>query len=149
MRIRAALAGECAALTALAHSAKRHWSYPEADIRAWRDELTVTPASLRDDVVEVALEADAIVGFYALAGAGGTLELEHFWVTPGHMRRGIGRRMFEHALHAARLRGGTVLRIASDPNAEGFYRRMGARRVGEVPSTPAGRVLPLLEIDLT
>jgi hypothetical protein len=30
----------------------------------------------------------------------------------------------------------------------GFYRRMGARRVDEVPSTPAGRMLPLLVVDL-
>jgi hypothetical protein len=40
-----------------------------------------------------------------------------------------------------------MLRIASDPFAEGFYRRMGARRVGVVPSTPRGRTLPLLLLD--
>jgi hypothetical protein len=34
--------------------------------------------------------------------------------------------------------------IVSDPNAEGFYLRMGAQRSGEVESTPRGRYLPKL-----
>jgi hypothetical protein len=39
--------------------------------------------------------------------------------------------------------------ITADPNAEGFSTRLGARRVGEVPSTPAGRMLPRLEVTVT
>jgi hypothetical protein len=38
--------------------------------------------------------------------------------------------------------------IASDPHAEGFYRRLGARRVRWVASKPAGRRLPRLALDL-
>lgn len=44
--------------------------------------------------------------------------------------------------------GARMLRISSDPNAEGFDRRMGARREGDVPSTLEGRRLPLLVFDL-
>ncbi len=44
--------------------------------------------------------------------------------------------------------GGATLRIASDPNAEGFYLKMGARRVGETPSQPEGRALPLLLLEV-
>jgi hypothetical protein len=42
------------------------------------------------------------------------------------------------------------VRIEADPNAEGFYRRMGARRVGEISYELDGRkrVLPLLAMDL-
>ena len=46
---------------------------------------------------------------------------------------------------AAAALGVTALSIESDPHAEGFYLRLGARRIGEVPSTLPGRVLPLLE----
>ena len=56
--------------------------------------------------------------------------------------------MFEHAILTLRADGGTTLRIASDPFAEGFYEKMGARRVGDVPSTPEGRRLPLLVFEL-
>jgi hypothetical protein len=64
------------------------------------------------------------------------------------MGHGLGRQLFEHAV--ARLRAlapGAVLGIEADPNAEAFYRHMGARRVGEVTRDWQGvrRVLPYLE----
>ncbi|WP_161569552.1 GNAT family protein [Veronia nyctiphanis] len=42
----------------------------------------------------------------------------------------------------------STLRITSEPNAEGFYRKMGAVTVGEFQSKPAGRVLPMMELEL-
>ncbi len=42
-----------------------------------------------------------------------------------------------------------MLSIQSDPHAEGFYLRLGARRTGEAPSQSIpGRLLPMLEFDL-
>ena len=40
--------------------------------------------------------------------------------------------------------------LEADPNAEGFYRRMGARRVGETTYELDGRerILPLLALDM-
>lgn len=35
-----------------------------------------------------------------------------------------------------------------DPHAEGFYLAMGARRVGDAPSTPRGRTLLLLVLEV-
>ena len=63
----------------------------------------------------------------------------------GRMAQGIGRRLFEHAVKSLRVRGIDQLTIISDPHAEEFYLKLGARRVGEVPSTPEGRLLPELE----
>ena len=42
------------------------------------------------------------------------------------------------------------MEIEADPNAEGFYLRMGARRVGENVYEIEGqrRVLPLMQLDL-
>jgi hypothetical protein len=53
---------------------------------------------------------------------------------------------FEHAVHTVRSLGGSRLTIVSDPHAEGFYRRMGASRVGEASSKPEGRTLPVLAL---
>jgi hypothetical protein len=64
------------------------------------------------------------------------------------MGQGVGARLFADAVAALRADGARQLRIASDPFAVGFYRRMGARLVGEVPSTPRGRTLPLLVFEL-
>lgn len=143
--IRPAVAGDADALTALAHAAKRHWRYPEEWIALWRRDLTFTHAFIERYPVYCALEGDAIVGVYALLFAGADCELEHFWIAPARMGTGIGRALFEHAVERCRAIGARRLWINADPNAEGFYQRMGARRVGEVPSTPAGRTLPRLE----
>jgi GNAT superfamily N-acetyltransferase len=137
------------ALTRLAHAAKRYWRYPEADIARWKAGLTVTPDFIaRHAVYRATLGGDA-VGFYAVTGTGATRVLEHFWIAPAHIRAGIGRRLFAHVIDRLRAEAVTTLRIESDPNAEGFYLKAGARRVGEVASTPAGRTLPLLVLTLS
>ena len=108
----------------------------------------MTPAFIADHPVYCAVNGAEILGFHALSREGAIFELEHMWVSPQYLRTGIGTMLFEHALRTARSEGGSTLRIASDPNAEGFYRRMGARRVGEIPARPLGRVLPLLVIEI-
>jgi GNAT superfamily N-acetyltransferase len=139
------VAADAEALTALAHAAKRHWRYPEEWIALWRRDLTFTPEFIERHLVHCAVEGDAPVGVYALLFAGADCELEHFWIAPSRMGKGVGRALFEHAVERCRAIGARRLWITADPNAEGFYQRMGARRVGEVPSTPAGRTLPRLE----
>lgn len=146
--IRRARPEDAATLTRVAHAAKRHWGYPDEWIRLWSPDLTVTPAACAGEPFYCAVEVGEIRGFYGLSNHGAAFELEHMWVEPRHMGRGIGARLFRHALETARELGGTTLEIASDPNAEGFYARLGARRAGERAATPPGRTLPLLAVDL-
>lgn len=150
--IRRARADEADALTAIAHAAKRHWGYPEAWIARWRDALTITPGFIGAGTVFVAAEADTDLprGFYALAVDEGGAALEHLWVEPESMGRGIGRALLDHAVQAARGLRAARLEIDADPHAEAFYLRMGARRIGEVRADVADvrRVLPRMEIAL-
>lgn len=146
--IRRALPRDAAALTRVAHAAKRHWHYPESWIARWSEALTVTPDFVERHPVHCAVEGARIVGFYALAGQGPTRELEHLWVTPERIGAGLGRRLLAHALAIARADGARFLSIASDPYAVGFYLKAGARPVGDVPSSPRGRTLPLLVLSL-
>jgi GNAT superfamily N-acetyltransferase len=134
-------------LTAIAHSAKRHWGYPEAWIEAWRDILTMRPEFVAANVAWSAVEDGRIVGFYVLTTEADGIHLDHLWIVPAAMRRGIGRALFEHAAAQARNLGFTAIKIEADPNAEAFYRRMGAQRVGASTSEVCGqrRDLPLLE----
>ncbi len=57
---------------------------------------------------------------------------------------------FRHALVRCRKHGIKVLKVESDPNAVGFYEKMGARRVGEHHTEVDGqpRQLPVLEVKL-
>jgi hypothetical protein len=53
------------------------------------------------------------------------------------------------AVSRARAGGASALELDADPNAVGFYERMGARQVGETPSSVVpGRSLPRMRIDL-
>ncbi len=147
-RVRRARPTDASALTEIAQASKRHWGYPEAWIARWRPDLTLTPEDLTRDHVFVATEGEAVIGFYALRDLRSSWSLEHCWVRPEWIGRGVGRLLFVHSVSEVRRRRPGVLRIASDPHAEGFYRRMGAARVGEVDASLDGtvRVLPVLAL---
>ena len=141
---------EAEVLTGIAHAAKRHWGYPERWIEAWKDTLTIRPEFIASNLAYCAIEESQIIGFCILTNEKDGLHLDHLWVLPDTMRRGIGRALFQHAIEQARKRGYTTMVIEADPHAEGFYRWMGARRIGvtrtEVDNQP--RDLPLLRYEL-
>jgi GNAT superfamily N-acetyltransferase len=147
--IRPASTNEATSLTKIALDAKRHWGYPEHWIRHWASDLTITPEFIRDNHVYVAEENGELQGFYALCVSGDKAELEHMWVTPQRIGTGVGKELFLDAMEqAAKLNVGAV-EISSDPNAAGFYKKMGARQIGEVDSPIDGqdRKLPRLKIE--
>jgi GNAT superfamily N-acetyltransferase len=146
---RRACAADSAELTRIAHAAKRHWGYPDELIDLWKEDLTLLPADVEENLVFCAERDGAIAGFYSVSGAGTAAgEIEHMWVLPGHIGTGLGRALFEHMVGRLRESGVKTLRIESDPNAAAFYERMGARREGDVRATPAGRTLPLLVLTI-
>jgi GNAT superfamily N-acetyltransferase len=150
LEIRRATPEDAGTLTLIAFAAKRHWGYPEPWILHWTGGLTVAPEFIRDNEVYAATAGGEPVAFYALAGMGRTLELEHLWVSPEYIGRGMGRLLFEHALARAAALGTKSVELEADPNAEGFYRRMGAVRVGENVYEIEGhrRVLPLMAVEV-
>ena len=146
MQILRARPEDADALTAIAHAAKRHWGYPESWIVAWRDVLTMRPEFIAKNLACCAVEHERAVGFYVLTTEEDGIHLDHLWVLPNTMGRGIGRALFKHAATQAMSSGFDSIRIEADPNAEGFYKRMGATRVGTACSEVYGeaRELPLL-----
>jgi GNAT superfamily N-acetyltransferase len=150
MKIVRAKSEDADALTEIAHAAKRHWGYPERWIESWRDILTMRPEFIAENVAYVAIEEGRPVGFYLLTTEADGLHLDHLWIVPHAMGRGTGRALFDHAVEQSRRLGHKVLQIEADPNAEGFYARMGARRVGQAVTEIDGqrRELPLLLYEL-
>ena len=150
MEILRATPGDAGTLTGISFAAKRYWGYPEQWMERWRESLTITPDFIRRNEVYVAVVEGEMVGFYALAGQGHKFELEHLWVSPRHIGTGLGRALFDHAVRRAASLGAEILGIEADPNAEGFYRRMGATRVGGISYSIAGqkRTLPVLVVEV-
>ena len=147
MKIVRAKSEEADALTAIAHAAKRQWGYPESWIVAWREILTMRPEFIAENVAYCAVEQERAVGFYVLTTEDDGIHLDHLWILPEAMGRGIGQALFQHAAAQAKISGSDLIRIEADPNAEGFYKRMGATRVGTSVSEVEGerRELPLME----
>ena len=147
--IRRAAVDEAAVLTSIALDAKRYWGYPEHWIKHWEADLTILPEFVRDNHVYVAEADGEIRGFYALCLSGDKAELEHLWVTPSCIGTGVGKELFLDAMERAAALEVRDVGIDADPNAAGFYERMGAVQVGETDSPIDGqpRKLPRLKIN--
>ena len=135
-------------LTAIAFAAKRHWGYSEEMIELWRDELTIAPSYIAANRVFSAVAPLGTVGVAALAEHDADWWLDHMWVWPAASGQGVGRRLLDRIVGELSRERVERLKVIADPNAVGFYERLGFRRVGEHPSKPAGRMLPVLEFSL-
>ena len=120
--VRAALPTEAETLTALAIRSKAHWGYDAQFMERAASDLQVTPAVIEEAKAFVAESGKVIVGFYVL-------------VEPSAIGTGVGAQLWTHMLEQARGLGYRAVRIHSEPNAEGFYLKMGARRIGSVESS--------------
>ena len=153
MNVVRALPAQAPALTRIALAGKRHWRYPERWIEIWTPQLTLTAAYVETNPTYVALVAGEPIGFHALMvdREERCAELDHLWLRPEWIGKGMGRILFAHALATAAELGVGTVRIEAEPLAESFYLRMGARRRGERITAVDGveRVLPLLEVDVT
>lgn len=144
--IRPARLDEAKALTALCVRSKAHWGYDAAFMAKAMSELTIQPDWIADELVLVAETGGTQTGVAGITDEGaGTFDVSAFFVDPVQMGQGIGRTLFGAICDLARAKGARRLTILSDPNAEPFYRRMGAVRIGEErSSSKTGRILPLL-----
>jgi len=146
-RVRAALPSEARALTALAIRSKAHWGYDAAFMERAAHDLEITPELVEGAAVFIAENGTDVLGFYVLASADGVPMLRDLWVEPAAIGSGVGTRLWAHMLEQARRLGYRTVRIQSEPNAERFYVKMGAHRIGFVESTVVkDRMLPLMEI---
>jgi ribosomal protein S18 acetylase RimI-like enzyme len=150
LRIRPADPHEADILSRIAFAAKSHWGYPQRWLEIWASQLTFTPPYFEENESWVAVDAERPIGFYTLLNKNGSAWIENLWVLPDYMGKGIGRELFLHALELARRRSCKSLQLEADPNAIGFYEKMGMSKIGERHSEVNGqsRILPIMEMTL-
>jgi GNAT superfamily N-acetyltransferase len=148
-RIRRAELDEVESLSALAARSKAHWGYDAAFLERVRDAMTLRAEDIdRHEVWVLESSSGDPIGYHRVI-PGDPAELEDLWVEPSSIGSGAGRRLFAHAVEIARSGGASALEIDADPNAVGFYERMGAVRIGETASKLIpGRVLPRLRFEV-
>lgn len=89
--------------------------------------------------------ANEFGGFTAFAGVAGDM-LEMLFVAPGARGKGFGRQLVNHVTRHCGVRRVDV--NEQNPQAAGFYERMGFRTAGRDATDPSGRPYPVLHMEL-
>ncbi len=116
----------------------------------WKPQLTFNSKYFEENESWAAEINGVPVAFYTLLEQDGNAWIENLWVSPERIGKGVGKYLFLHALELSRQRGFQQLRLESDPNAVGFYEKMGMYKIGERRYELDGqpRSLPTMEIKL-
>lgn len=141
-------------LTLISFAAKRYWKYPEEYFDVWKDELTITKDYIDQNKVYVARSDGSAVGFISIVEVKNHVRLgnlliqkgfwlDHVFVYPPFIGKGVGTQLMLFAKEVCKQNNIKCLYILSDPNAKGFYDRIGAQYIGEVPSNIKGRNVSL------
>ena len=128
-----------ARLREIARAAKGHWGYDPQLVADWANAIEFPP------------EEHLIVaehGWAAVVPRGEVAWLDDLWIEPAAMGRGLGRELFERAAAVAREAGCTRMEWEAEPNALGFYERMGAVYVRDSEPSEWGRVLAVMGVSL-
>ena len=126
---------------------KSYWGYSTEKLEYWRSIVTFDAAYIRDHTVRLIFLDFKAIGFFAIK-RDKVDELDHLWLIPEAIGRGIGNITFDEVLlHCKRL-GIQSFLITSDPDAEGFYLHRGATHKSQVWSDAQNRMLPLLSYTL-
>jgi GNAT superfamily N-acetyltransferase len=155
--IRKATPEESDELTDISFASKRFWNYPENYFEIWRNELTITPEYIRENIVNVAECGGEILGYYSIVKiendflAGKVLVskgywLEHIFIKPNFIGRGIGSELIRHVRKTCKKLEVKKVFVFSDPNAKGFYDKIRAEYIKESPSSIEGRTVSLFQL---
>ena len=146
---------DAAELTELSFRSKGYWGYPAHYFEIWKDELTVSAGDMAGKAIFVHEDhrSGRATGYYSLVFlekdlvfSGGVLDrgwwLEHMFVDPVLIGKGIGSRLFQHMQEICLQRRIGSIGILADPHAQGFYKKMGCVYLGEFASSIPGRTTP-------
>ena len=145
--IRRGSARDAARLREIAIAAKAHWGYGLERVREWADTGGFTPEALGRMALFVAEADGKTIGWASLKDAGATTWLEDLWIEPGWIGKGVGSRLFREAAAHARAGGATAIEWEAEPNAVGFYEKLGGRHVRSGTSE-WGRTLSIMRAEL-
>jgi ribosomal protein S18 acetylase RimI-like enzyme len=149
LTIRGGRPDDAAALTALAIRSKASWGYDDAFMRKAHGDMRVTAPDIQSSHCLVAEHDGAICGYVlTFVNAEGAL-LRDLFIDPAYFGRGLGRELFQRAIAHARECHARRVVLHADPNARGFYERLGMQCTSEVNSSVVrGRKLPVMELIL-
>ena len=131
--IRDARPDEALALEALQRRSSDVWESDRASLAAHPDAIEPPHRAIAEGRVRVAVDASGRrLGFsVVLTVTDGRCELDDLFVEPDAMRQGVGRLLVDDVVSRAAAAGATYVDVIANPNALGFYERVGFEITGE------------------
>lgn len=127
---------------------KAYWGYDDAFMQACTDELSLTARDITNNPTMVATSNSRIVGVARITLSEPAI-LKELFVDPDAIGQGTGRLLFSWCIKTAREAGLITMTLDADPEAEPFYKAMGATRIGMAPSgSIPNRFLPQMLFSL-
>jgi N-acetylglutamate synthase-like GNAT family acetyltransferase len=112
----------------------------------WKSDLEVSEDYILENTVVKVFDQETFIGFFGIkAMEGGNLEIDHLWLIPDKIKKGYGRAVFQYILNDLRANGHKKATLTAEPNAKGFYDKMGGKIVGQFQSKINGRFLDIYE----
>jgi len=125
------------------------WDKPAGYVEEAIGLMSLSPEDVERDEAWVLDDGTQLVGFLRVSVSGTDAEIEELHLEPQWIGRGLGRRLFEHAVERSRATGAERLVWSTDRYALGFYLVMGGVITGSEPSGIAGdEPLTLMELRL-
>ena len=145
--IRRGSAAEGGRLKEIAIASKGHWGYEPERVREWADRGDFGRETLERLALFVAEAEGRTIAWASVESREQAAWLADLWVEPAWIGKGVGTLLFHRAADHARTSGAHVLEWEAEPNALGFYEKMGARRLRDSTSE-WGRTLSVMGVDL-
>jgi streptomycin 6-kinase len=122
-------------INALMRLSKAHWGYDENFMNTFMEKFGMDAGYIKKNTVKLLSIHGKTTGFYGFSvHPDGSLELDHFFLHPEYIGKGMGRMLWNASCNTARELGATHFVLWCDPNAESFYLRMGCEKIGEKKS---------------
>jgi GNAT superfamily N-acetyltransferase len=148
VRIRPARPDEGERLREIAVAAKSHWGYEPDRVRQWAAGGDFSAKGLSEKEVFVAEHEGCAIAWAALIPRGEVVWLDDMWVEPEWIGKGVGSLLFRHSVERATALGGATMEWEAEPNAVGFYERMGGRYLRDGEPGAWGRALFVMGLAL-
>ena len=146
--IRDARPDEAFALEALQRRSSDVWEQYRAQLAANPDAIEPPHAAIAEGRVRVAVDASGRpLGFsVVLPLSEQRCELDDLFVEPESMRSGVGRLLVDDVAARATAAGATHVDVIANPNALGFYEKVGFQITGQAETRFGGAPRMALEL---
>ena len=149
MRIEKVNTTDSEILTQITKKSKAYWGYSAEQIQKWEVSLTISQDYIREHDVFKLVKDSVIIGYYSyLFEDGKNVKMDNLFILPEYIGKGFGKYLFLDFLNRMKEAEIQTIQLDSEPNAEGFYSKMGFVKIGAFETSIKDRFMPVMEMKL-